>query len=41
MVSRKQSQEVTLLEQLLRAVPHTGENNLLRVKEHMAHEKDP
>jgi bacterioferritin B len=37
----KQSEEVTLLEQLLRAVQRTGEGNLLRVKEHLAHEKGP
>jgi bacterioferritin B len=37
----KQSEEVALLEQLLRSVQNTGEGDLVRVKEHLAHEKDP
>jgi bacterioferritin B len=37
----KQSEEVALLEQLLRAVQRNVEGNLLRVKEHLAHEKGP
>jgi bacterioferritin B len=37
----KQSEEVALLEQLLRAVQRTGEGDLVRVKEHLAHEKGP
>ena len=37
----KQLEEVALLEQLLRAVQRTGEGDLVRVKEHLAHEKGP
>jgi ferritin len=37
----KQSEEVALLERLLQAVPGTGESDLLRVKQHLAHEKGP
>jgi bacterioferritin B len=37
----KQSEEVALLEQLLRAVQRNVEGDLLRVKEHLAHEKGP
>jgi bacterioferritin B len=37
----KQSEEVALLEQLLRAVQRTGEGDLLRAKEPLAHEKGP
>jgi bacterioferritin B len=37
----KQSEEVALLEQLLRTVQSTSEGDLVRVKEHLAHEKGP
>ena len=37
----RQSEEAALLEGLLRAVQLTGEANLLRVKEHLAHERGP
>jgi bacterioferritin B len=37
----KQSEEVALLEQLLRAVQSTGEGDLVRVKEQLTHEKGP
>jgi ferritin len=37
----KQSEEVALLEELLRTVQSTGESDLVRVKEHLAHEKGP
>jgi ferritin len=37
----KQSEEVALLEQLLRTVQSTSEGDLVRVKEDLAHEKGP
>jgi ferritin len=37
---KKQSEEVALMGQLLRAVQPSGEGNLLHVEEHLPHEKD-
>jgi hypothetical protein len=37
----KQSEEVALLDRLLQAVQGTGESDLFRVKQHLAHEKGP
>jgi hypothetical protein len=36
---QKQSEEVALLERLLQAFPDTGESDLLRMKQHAAHER--
>ena len=37
---KKQSEEVVLMRQLLRAIQPAGEGNLLHAEEHLAHEKD-